>query len=451
MALAITILVLVVGSVLFHLLSPWYLTDLASNWGAIDTTIDITFWVTGFVFVAVNLFMAYAIYRFRHRPGQKADYEPENKKLEVWLTVATAAGVAAMLAPGLIVWGKFVEVPDDAETVEAIGQQWHWTFRYPGEDGKLGTVHSDFISVDNPYGLNPDDPDGQDDILVSRPEMHLPIDRPVKVLLRSKDVLHDFAVAQFRVKMDLVPGMVTYLWLTPTRAGRYELLCEELCGMAHHTMRGHVIVEDAASFDEWLATQPTFADTQSRPAGDPVLGAASYAVCAACHGSQGEGNEALNAPKLAGQDGGYMKRQLEYFKTGVRGAHEDDVFGKQMAPMAATLVNDEMVDNIVAYLETLPDEPAATTVDGNLARGAKLYETCVSCHGRDGQGIWTMNAPRQAGINDWYLVTQLNNFRKGIRGAHAGDMYGQQMVAMSKVLKNERDVRDIVAYINSLE
>ena len=111
MALAIVLIILVVGSVLFHLLSPWYLTEIASNWGTIDLTIDITFWVTGFVFVAVNLFMAYAIWRYRHQPGIKADYEPENKKLEYWLTGITAIGVAAMLAPGLVVWGKFVDVP----------------------------------------------------------------------------------------------------------------------------------------------------------------------------------------------------------------------------------------------------------------------------------------------------------------------------------------------------
>jgi cytochrome c oxidase subunit 2 len=450
MALAVAILVLVVGSIVFHLLSPWYLTDLASNWGAIDTTIDITFWVTGIVFVLVNLFMAYAIYRFRHKSGQKADYEPENKGLEFWLTVATAAGVAAMLAPGLWVWAKFVEVPEDAATVEAIGQQWHWTFRYPGADGKLGTVNSSLISEDNPYGLNPDDPNGQDDVLVARPELHLPVDRPVKILMRSKDVLHDFAVAQFRVKMDLVPGMVTYLWLTPTKTGRFELLCEELCGMAHHTMRGHVVVEESGDFDDWLAMQPTFADTQSS-VGDAQLGAASYNVCAACHGTSGEGNKAMNAPKLAGQYSWYLKRQLEYFKNGVRGQHEDDVYGRQMAPMAATLVNESMIDNIVAYIGTLPDVPVEETVDGNRAHGAEIYETCVSCHGRNGQGIWTANAPRQSGINDWYLVTQLNNFRKGIRGSHDADLYGDQMIAMSKVLKNEQDVRDVVAYINSMQ
>ncbi|MCH8059028.1 MAG: cytochrome-c oxidase, partial [Proteobacteria bacterium] len=135
MPLAIVLILLVLGSLVFHFVSPWTFTPIASNWGAIDLTVDITFWVTGFVFVAVNLFMAYAIFRYRHREGIKADYEPENKKLEIWLTVITTIFVAAMLAPGLIVWAKFVVPPENAIEIEAIGQQWKWTFRLPGEDG----------------------------------------------------------------------------------------------------------------------------------------------------------------------------------------------------------------------------------------------------------------------------------------------------------------------------
>jgi len=140
MVFAIALIVLIVGSVLFHVLSPWYLTPLASNWSTIDFTIDVTFWVTGFVFVAVNAFMAYCIIRFRYNKNKRSAYQPENKKLEIWLTVVTAIGVAAMLAPGLIVWADFVTVPEDAHEVEAVGQQWHWSYRLPGDDGKFGNV-----------------------------------------------------------------------------------------------------------------------------------------------------------------------------------------------------------------------------------------------------------------------------------------------------------------------
>ena len=108
MVLAIVLILLIVGSVLFHLMSPWYFTPIASNWGAMDDTISLTFWVTGFVFVAVNLFLAYCVIRYRQRKGSRAAYEPENKKLEWWLTGLTTVGIAAMLAPGLLVWAKFV-------------------------------------------------------------------------------------------------------------------------------------------------------------------------------------------------------------------------------------------------------------------------------------------------------------------------------------------------------
>src|SRR5262245_43438708 len=117
MALAIALILLVVGTVLFHFLSPWWFTPIASNWTTVDETVNVTFWVTGIVFVAVNLFLAYAVLRYRHRKGHKAHYEPENRKLEWGLTLVTSVGIAAMLAPGLAVWAKFVTVPPDASTV----------------------------------------------------------------------------------------------------------------------------------------------------------------------------------------------------------------------------------------------------------------------------------------------------------------------------------------------
>jgi len=137
MALAIILIVMVVGSVIFHFWSPWWFTPLASNWGAMDATIMITFWVTGFVFIAVNLFLAYCIIKFRHSPDRKSAYEPENSKLETWLTVLTSIGVFAMLAPGLIVYNQFIQVPDDAVIFEAVGHQWQWSYRLPGKDGAL--------------------------------------------------------------------------------------------------------------------------------------------------------------------------------------------------------------------------------------------------------------------------------------------------------------------------
>ena len=118
MAVAVILILVALGSVLFHVLSPWWWTPIASNWQYIDDTISITFWITGAVFTAVILFMAYCVYRFRHREGQRAAYEPESARLEWWLTVGTAVGVAAMLAPGLFVWQRFVTVPDEEASLE---------------------------------------------------------------------------------------------------------------------------------------------------------------------------------------------------------------------------------------------------------------------------------------------------------------------------------------------
>ena len=263
MAVAVILILVAVGSVLFHVLSPWWWTPIASNWQYIDDTIVITFWITGIVFTAVVLFMAYCVFRFRHREGRRAAYEPESARLEWWLTVVTAVGVAAMLAPGLFVWQRFVTVPDGASEFEVVGQQWLWSFRLPGKDGRLGTAETANVSPDNPLGLNPDDPYGQDDVIIQGDDLHLPVGKPLKVLLRSVDVLHDFYVPEFRAKMDMVPGMVTDFWFTPTRTGTYEILCFELCGLGHPEMRGVVVVDEQSDYQAWLDSQATFAQLES--------------------------------------------------------------------------------------------------------------------------------------------------------------------------------------------
>lgn len=452
MAIAVVLVLLVIGSVIFHLISPWWFTDIASNWESVDFTIGLTFWVTGTVFIAVNLFMAYCVYRFRHKEGHKAVYEPENSKLEIGLSVATALGVVAMLAPGLFVWASFVTPPDDAAEFEVVGQQWQWSFRYPGRDGQLGTVDTRFISETNPFGINPEDPNGQDDVLVKDPEMYLPVGKPVKALLRSKDVLHNYTVPQFRVKMDMVPGMVTYLWFTPTETGSYDILCEELCGIGHHVMRGRVVVTEQAQFDSWLASQPTFAQMSSRAPASASSGQQQFAICASCHGQQGEGNPAMNAPRLNGLQPWYIERQLKYYQSGVRGAHPDDQYGRQMAPMASMLNSDDAIRNMAAYISQLPVTDSPDTISGNAGNGMSLYNAnCAACHGADGSGSWATDAPRIAGMSDWYIANQLRNFKAKIRGAHADDDYGEQMVSFATAMKNEQQLNDVIAYLNSLQ
>ena len=255
---AIALVLVVVGSVAFHFWSPWWWTPIASNWGYIDDTITLTFWITGVVFVAVLLFTAYCVLRFSYRSDRRSEYRPENAKLEWWLIGLTTLGVVGMLTPGLFVWNQYITVPPEATEIEVVGQQWQWSFRLPGKDGRLGTTAIRNINDDNPFGINRKDSNGLDDILVEGNELHLPLDRPVKVLLRSIDVLHDFYVPQFRAKMDMVPGSITYFWFTPTRVGTFDILCFELCGVGHYAMRGKVVVESQKDYDAWLSEQLTF-------------------------------------------------------------------------------------------------------------------------------------------------------------------------------------------------
>jgi cytochrome c oxidase subunit 2 len=378
-----------------------------------------------------------------------AHYEPENKKLELALILATTVGVVAMLAPGLFAWAKFIEVPKDATVFEVVGRQWNFNYRFPGKDGVLGTVDAKYVSEENPFGMNPDDPSGQDDVLIASPELHLAVGKPVKLELRSIDVLHDFTVPQFRAKMNMVPGLVTYVWFTPTRTGSFDSFCEQLCGIAHFAMRGRVVVDEEGAFQAWLNGYPTYAQFKAQVAGDAAAGKPLFTLCSSCHGAQAEGNPALNAPKLSGQQGWYLKRQLKNFKDGARGTHEKDVFGKMMAPMAATLGDDAAIDNVVAYIKTLAENSAAATVKGDARNGQDIYVTCSACHGAEGEGIQATNAPRLKGMSDWYLVTQMKNFKQGIRGAHPKDMYGPQMAAMAAILADDKATDDLVAYIGT--
>ena len=251
----------IAGTVALHFFSwnvGWWFSPLASNWSSIDNAIIITFWVVGFVFVTLGLFLVYCLWNFRYQKNRRSEYKPEDKKLETILVVVSAVAVAVLLAPGLSVWNNYIKVPKDAVTVEVLAYQWGWNYRLPGEDGVLGKTNIRNISDDNPYGLYLNDPYGKDDLIVQDADLHLQLDVNVKFLLRSIDVLHNFYVPEFRAKMDMVPGLVTYYWITPTKIGEYEILCAELCGIGHYVMFGKVVVEEKKDYSNWLAQQMSF-------------------------------------------------------------------------------------------------------------------------------------------------------------------------------------------------
>ena len=186
--------------------------------------------------------------------------------------------------------------------------------------------------------------------------------------------------------------------------------------------------------------------------GDPAKGEALYAVCQACHGADGMGNKELNSPKIAGQEPWYLERQLKNFKAGIRGADPKDRYGMQMRAMALTLADDQSIRDMVAYVSSIPVESdVEQTITGDLEAGKALYVLCQSCHGSAGEGNKTLNSPRIAGLQDWYVARQLRNFKAGIRGTKSGDMFGMQMRPMAISLTDDEAINNVAAYIATLK
>jgi cytochrome c553 len=171
--------------------------------------------------------------------------------------------------------------------------------------------------------------------------------------------------------------------------------------------------------------------------------------CQTCHGTDGIGNEGIQAPRLAGMEPWYLKRQLELFRDGLRGKHPEDIEGMEMQPMAEIL-DDKGIEDVVAWAASWEYVPAEPTLSGDVQNGRALYRTCASCHGDQAQGNEGMNAPALQGQNDWYLVTQLKNFKAGYRGNEPQDGFGTQMRAMAQMLPDEKAIIDVVSYINTL-
>lgn len=398
--MAVVLIVMVAAALLFHLLSPWWTTPLASNWGQMDDMLTVTLVITGIFFVGINLFLAYMLMRFRHRettlavaaaghytePQHTAAYLPENKKLERWLIIGTGIAIMILLAPGLLVYAAYVKSPPNALVLEVVGQQWQWRYRFTGAGGQLGVSSVGLISARNPFGLSPADPNAQGNILITGGEVHLPLGRPVKFLFRSNDVLHDFYVPQFRARMNMVPGMVTSFWLTPTRAGKYEVMCAQLCGIGHANMRSYVVVESEAQFQRWLHSQPSFAATlasanasnTSAPAGSPAAlliergrTLAQSKACVACHSVDGSASVGPTWKGLFGKtetmaDGSTAHVDAAYLQAFIRDPQSRVIKG--FSPIMPKIeMSDAELTALIAYIQSYgiaapASEPTAATL-----------------------------------------------------------------------------------------
>lgn len=181
-------------------------------------------------------------------------------------------------------------------------------------------------------------------------------------------------------------------------------------------------------------------------------GAQVFKLCTYCHGEQGEGKPALGAPAIAGLPDWYVKRQLLNFRSGVRGTHPRDVAGMRMYPLSRTLKGEEDVELAAKHVAALPHSNSAEdTVKGHVIKGKETFKLCATCHGADGAGNQALNAPPLVGASDWYLLTQLKNFKAKIRAGNATkDPIGASMAPMAATLSDE-DMNNVVAYINTLK
>lgn len=180
-------------------------------------------------------------------------------------------------------------------------------------------------------------------------------------------------------------------------------------------------------------------------------GEAIYDTCVPCHGVNAEGNELLGAPAIAGLPQWYVEAQLEKFENGWRGAHPLDTVGIRMRSMANALDLDgdrASVAEFVAQMPATNPEPVLTV--GDAQAGATPFQTCIACHGPQGQGMQVVNAPPLVGQADWYLLAQLRKFRMGWRGTHPQDISGQTMRPNSLLL-DEAAMENVVAYIQTLQ
>ena len=219
----------------------------------VDTLLNFIFYLTAAVFVLTQTVYIYYLVKYRKRPGSKAYYSHGNNKLElIWTAIPTAIFLGLVIYSNRL-WAELHSPPpDDAVKVDVVSYQFGWDMRYAGADGQLGKVDVHSYSVDNKFGLVPDDPAGDDDF--SSTELVIPVNKPVHIYLHSRDVIHSFYVPAFRLYQAAVPGRtIAWVWFEPTKTGNYELACSQICGSGHYNMKAPIRVVTPEEFEKWQA------------------------------------------------------------------------------------------------------------------------------------------------------------------------------------------------------
>lgn len=258
----------------------------ASDHGVlVDRMLYITLALTFVVFIITQVALFWFSFKYQESDNRKPFFYPHNNKLELIWTVIPAITLTVLVGFGIFYWFKITgKAPKGAMEVEVIGSQFKWEYRYPGKDGVFGKKY--FKKTDdakgNPLGQIWEDPANHDDIYIAGEDLHLVVNKPVKMIIGAKDVIHDVGLAHFRMKMDAVPGIPTTMWFTPTKTTKqmkeetgndkfvFEISCDQMCGKGHTGMRGTIIVETQEEFDAWMAgKKPQYATVLE--AGKPAV------------------------------------------------------------------------------------------------------------------------------------------------------------------------------------
>lgn len=252
-------------SIPFFTRTWWFPEAITQHGRWVDDQFMLTLVVTGIIFILAQFALGFAVFRFGRRRSEPASYVRGNDRWEILWTVGATILFVGLTFMGYSAWAEarfadFRSAPlsPDRVVVEVTGQQFAWNMRYPGADGKFGPLDISLIddAMGNALGVDRNHPDGKDDIIV--PRMAVPVNREIEVILRTKDVLHDFFVPELRIKLDTVPGLIGSLHFKPEKVGTYEIPCSELCGLGHYKMRSFMDVMEPAKYDAWLQEQASY-------------------------------------------------------------------------------------------------------------------------------------------------------------------------------------------------
>ncbi len=234
----------------------WLPVDISTHGAGIDQLINVLHWFMAALFVGWGIFLVYCLIRFRQRAGHVANYALPKAKASKWAEVFVAIfEVFLLFGLSMPVWASYKTEPPSADknplVLRVIGEQFAWNFHYSGADGVFGRTAPELMAADNLIGLDRSDSAAADDVVTNN-FCYLPVNRPVITHLTSKDVIHSLGIPVLRVKQDVIPGMNVRVWFEATRTGSFQIVCAQLCGNNHYTMKAALEIVSDEQFAEWI-------------------------------------------------------------------------------------------------------------------------------------------------------------------------------------------------------